>query len=110
MLEIAGLENSELIEIVEKTVLGLRQNREGAMREVNLLMKQLLRVLSELVQYLEQQENMEEINQIVIERLQNLNIAYSRKDRVLLADVLQYEIMELLYFSIEVTEDGDGLC
>lgn len=106
MQETASLENKKLIEMTEEVILALRQNREDVLNQVNRLMKPLLCRLSELVQCLEQQENAEEVNQIILARLQNLNMAYSRMDIVLLADVLQYEIVELLHFSMEIAEGG----
>lgn len=96
----------KIIVEIEKIVIYARQNRENTWVELNQQITNLIQIMTEFLQFAEKKSALGEefpVN-IIICQIQNLNEAYRRKDAVLLADTLQYEIINALYVFMEQGE------
>lgn len=90
-----------LLEQIEQTVRLLRQNQGEAMQVV----PKLLSVIASRMGAFFSETNLETWQQeAILQRLENLNNAYSNGDIIWLADVLQYEIIDCIGFVIEKTQ------
>lgn len=81
----------------------LRQNQETAIYETTMLLPKLIQFLQI---FLKQAENWNALGgdlplEVILQQIKNLNEAYCEKDVVVLADTLEYEIMN----SFEVYEE-----
>lgn len=87
----------------EDAIQELRQNQENLDKNTGVTVQKIIAVLTKSMQNpeLAKQEN-EQLLAEVVRRLKELVEAYQGSDIVRLADVLQYEIMELLYFCIDL--------
>lgn len=91
---------------IEKLIINIRQNKEEFWIEVNQQMPDLIQIMTEFLHFAEEKRALgEEFPvDIIICQIQNLNEAYRRKDAILLADTLQYEIINALYVFMEQGE------
>lgn len=92
-------ELERLIEEIEKKVKELRENREDSLCGFGIVIREIAAVMSGFLQ--ERTVPLE----LSLRRLENLNESYSNRDVVWLADVLQYEITDLLYRNIMMIEN-----
>ena len=100
-------EITNVLQIVEKMVMVLRQATDGAWDYVNAYIQELVCKMTEMVDWAQQQINAGETFpiDILLQQIQNLNEAYVQKDEVLLADTLEYEISNTLQIYLEQGEE-----
>ncbi len=100
-------ETQNMLQIVDIMVKHLRQATDGAWDYVNAHVQELVYIMTEIVDWAQQQidEGEEFPMDILLQQLQNLNEAYTQKDEVLLADTLEYEVSNALQVYLEQGEE-----
>ena len=96
-----------IIENTEKMALQLRQMTDDTWNYVNQNIGSVISAMMVILEWAEELvKNGEEFPvDIILQQIQNLNDAYEKKDEVMLADTLEYEIVNALYVYQERGED-----
>lgn len=98
----------QLLEELKKTILALRQTQDNAMKMYEDMMPQIIKVMSELIGLLDGETLTEEdpIN-ILLQQLKNLENSYRQHDIVVLADTLEYEIIDSIGFYMDIINNAE---
>lgn len=93
----------ELVKKNEQVILQLRQNKEDALRGCAELLPEIVNYMTELLKLAEKKDLGVEIPvEVLLQQMKNVEGAYRQKDVVVLADTLEYEIKESMYFYIDI--------
>lgn len=92
-----------VISIIENMIINLRQCTDEAWDRINANIGMVISMMTEIVNWAQSLiENGEEFPMnTIIQQIQNLNDAYTAKDEILLADTLEYEIVNIVYVYME---------
>ena len=84
----------------------LRQNRDKIMNQVNEVIPEISLFLNDVLnECVEQKDNDKNLPiDILIQQVKNWNESYTYKDIVMMADTIQYELMETIEFYIQIKE------
>ena len=101
-------ELKELRTKIENILVGLRQNRDRIMNQVNEVIPEISLFLNDVLnECLEQKDNNKNLPiDILIQQVKNWNESYIYKDIVMMADTIQYELMEAIEFYIQIKENS----
>ena len=101
-------ELKELRTKIENILVGLRQNRDRIMNQVNEVIPEFSLFLNDVLnECVEQKDNNKNLPiDILIQRVKNWNESYIYKDIVMMADTIQYELMEAIEFYIQIKENS----
>lgn len=91
----------QILSNIEEKVKLLRENQSEGMEVVPELFSAIAFTMSAFLEEVKLEPWQQET---ILQRLDHLNQAYSRKDKVWLADVLQYEIVDCMNFVLENIE------
>lgn len=93
---------------IENILVGLRQNRDRIMNQVNEVIPEISFFLNDfLKECVEQTQNSQRFPiDILVQQIKNWNESYAHKDIVMMADTLEYELMESLEFYIQIKENS----
>lgn len=91
---------------IEGIMVELRQNRDRIMNQVNEVIPEISLFLNDaLNECVEQKDNDKNLSiDILIQQVKNWNESYTYKDIVMMADTIQYELMETIEFYIQIKE------
>ena len=91
-------ELKELRTKIENILVGLRQNRDRIMNQVNEVIPEISLFLNDVLnECVEQKDNNKNLPiDILIQQVKNWNESYIYKDIVMMADTIQYELMEAI--------------
>ena len=89
-------------------MVGLRQNRDRIMNQVNEVIPEISLFLNDVLnECVEQKDNNKNLPiDILIQQVKNWNESYIYKDIVMMADTIQYELMEAIEFYIQIKENS----
>ena len=101
-------ELKELRTKIENILVGLRQNRDRIMNQVNEVIPEISLFLNDVLnECVEQKDNNKNLPiDILIQQVKNWNESYIYKDIVMMADTIQYELMEAIEFYIQTKENS----
>ena len=101
-------ELKELRTKIENILVGLRQNRDRIMNQVNEVIPEISLFLNDVLnECVEQKDNNKNLPiDILIQQVKNWNESYIYKDIVMMADTIQYELMEAIEFYIQIKENS----
>lgn len=101
-------ELKELRTKIENILVGLRQNRDRIMNQVNEVIPEISLFLNDVLnECVEQRDNNKNLPiDILIQQVKNWNESYIYKDIVMMADTIQYELMEAIEFYIQIKENS----
>lgn len=101
-------ELKELRTKIENILVGLRQNRDRIMNQVNEVIPEIFLFLNDVLnECVEQKDNNKNLPiDILIQQVKNWNESYIYKDIVMMADTIQYELMEAIEFYIQIKENS----
>lgn len=101
-------ELKELRNKIENILVGLRQNRDRIMNQVNEVIPEISLFLNDVLnECVEQKDNNKNLPiDILIQQVKNWNESYIYKDIVMMADTIQYELMEAIEFYIQIKENS----
>ena len=91
---------------IEGIMVELRQNRDRIMNQVNEVIPEISLFLNDVLnECVEQKDNDKNLPiDILIRQVKNWNESYTYKDIVMMADTIQYELMETIEFYIQIKE------
>lgn len=91
---------------IEGIMVELRQNRDRIMNHVNEVIPEISLFLNDVLnECVEQKDNDKNLPiDILIQQVKNWNESYTYKDIVMMADTIQYELMETIEFYIQIKE------
>lgn len=91
---------------IEGIMVELRQNRDRIMNQVNEVIPEISLFLNDVLnECVEQKDNDKNLSiDILIQQVKNWNESYTYKDIVMMADTIQYELMETIEFYIQIKE------
>lgn len=91
---------------IEGIMVELRQNRDRIMNQVNEVIPEISLFLNDVLnECVEQKDNDKNLPiDILIQQVKNWNESYTYKDIVMMADTIQYELMETIEFYIQIKE------
>lgn len=91
---------------IEGIIVELRQNRDRIMNQVNEVIPEISLFLNDVLnECVEQKDNDKNLPiDILIQQVKNWNESYTYKDIVMMADTIQYELMETIEFYIQIKE------
>lgn len=91
---------------IEDIMVELRQNRDKIMNQVNEVIPEISLFLNDVLnECVEQKDNDKNLPiDILIQQVKNWNESYTYKDIVMMADTIQYELMETIEFYIQIKE------
>lgn len=91
---------------IEGIMVELRQNRDRIMNQVNEVIPEISLFLNYVLnECVEQKDNDKNLPiDILIQQVKNWNESYTYKDIVMMADTIQYELMETIEFYIQIKE------
>ncbi len=91
---------------IEGIMVELRQNRDKIMNQVNEVIPEISLFLNDVLnECVEQKDNDKNLPiDILIQQVKNWNESYTYKDIVMMADTIQYELMETIEFYIQIKE------
>lgn len=91
---------------IEGIMVELRQNRDRIMNQVNEVIPEISLFLNDVLnECVEQKDNDKNLPiDILIQQVKNWNESYTNKDIVMMADTIQYELMETIEFYIQIKE------
>lgn len=93
-------EAQELLQEIERGVIEFRQGRDAAWQNFSKLMPWITGVYQWMVQIAN--SGVELPVEVLLQQLENVESAYVKKDMVLMADTLEYEVREGVCFYIEI--------
>lgn len=101
-------ELKELRTKIENILVGLRQNRDRIMNQVNEVIPEISLFLNDVLnECVEQKDNNKNLPiDILIQQVKNWNESYIYKDIVMMADTIQYKLMEAIEFYIQIKENS----
>lgn len=101
-------ELKELRTKIENILVRLRQNRDRIMNQVNEVIPEISLFLNDVLnECVEQKDNNKNLPiDILIQQVKNWNESYIYKDIVMMADTIQYELMEAIEFYIQIKENS----
>ena len=101
-------ELKELRTKIENILVGLRKNRDRIMNQVNEVIPEISLFLNDVLnECVEQKDNNKNLPiDILIQQVKNWNESYIYKDIVMMADTIQYELMEAIEFYIQIKENS----
>lgn len=93
---------------IESIMIGLRQNRDRIMNQVNEVIPQISLFLNDFLnETIEQTHDGQNFPvEIFLQQIKNWNESYTYKDIVMMADTLEYELMETVEFYIQIKENS----
>lgn len=95
-----------LLEKLQKVILELRQNREYAVAHTAEVLPELVQIFQVLLGMAETQTKEVEIpTDILLQQLENFEQFYRQEDIVQLADTLEYEMKETIFFYLEILKN-----
>ena len=95
-----------LAEREKEIVLELRQNKEQCLEHAIESLPDMVIIFQELFAFADRKlEGIEIPIHVLEQQLENLEHSYRQRDIVQLADTLEYEILESIYFYIEILKN-----
>lgn len=91
---------------VENILIGLRQNKDRIMNQVNEVVPEISSFLNEILNESEKTKKSENkfLIDMLVPQIKNWSESYVYKDIVMMADTIQYELMVTMKFYIQMKE------
>lgn len=99
--------NEEILGKIEDLSIKIWGNADNLNQEISLCMKEVNTILKEFIQRIEefQSYGVEVPQDVILSQMRNLVEGFENRDRVLLADTLEYEIFNTILFYNDILKE-----